>query len=115
MGGLGMGMPQVGIRKEILGKGKEEILKRGFLFACTDKSEGECLDRLLFATEKFHGPVWRLSPLRRTSTTPLRRRTREARSRYRRAARQTRCVLPQAAAGPVLTTVPGCRRLRESA
>lgn len=48
---------QVGIRKETIGKGEEEVLKRGFLFACTDKSEGECLDRLLFATGKFYGPV----------------------------------------------------------
>jgi len=50
-------MPQVGIRKEIIGKGEEEVLKRGFLFTCTDKSEGECLDRLLFATGKIYGPV----------------------------------------------------------
>jgi DNA modification methylase len=52
-----MSMPQVDIRKEIVGKDKEEVLKRGFLFACTDKSEGECLDRLLFATGKLYGPV----------------------------------------------------------
>ena len=32
-------------------------LIRGFLFACTDKSESECLDRLLFATGKLYGPV----------------------------------------------------------
>jgi len=50
-------MPQVDIRKEIIGKDKEDVLKRGFLFACTDKSEGECLDRLLFATGKLYGPV----------------------------------------------------------
>lgn len=30
---------------------------RGFLFACTSKSEAECLDQLVFATEKFYGPV----------------------------------------------------------
>jgi len=47
----------VGIRKEITGKGEEGVLKRGFLFACTDKSESECLDRLLFATGKIYGPV----------------------------------------------------------
>jgi len=52
-----MSMPQVDIRKEIIGKDKEEVLKRGFLFACTDKSEGECLDRLFFATGKLYGPV----------------------------------------------------------
>jgi DNA modification methylase len=32
-------------------------LIRGFLFACTDKSESECLDRLLFGTAKLYGPV----------------------------------------------------------
>lgn len=52
-----MSMPQVDIRKEITGKGEEGVLKRGFLFACTDKSESECLDRLLFATGKIYGPV----------------------------------------------------------
>jgi DNA modification methylase len=30
---------------------------RGFLFACTDKSEKECLDRLLFSTDKLYGPI----------------------------------------------------------
>jgi DNA modification methylase len=30
---------------------------RGFLFACTDKSEQECLDRLLLSTDKIYGPV----------------------------------------------------------
>ena len=30
---------------------------RGFLFACTDKSEYECLDRLLFSTDVVYGPV----------------------------------------------------------
>jgi len=50
-------MPQVDIRKEIISKGEEGILKRGFLFACTDKSEGECLGRLLFASGKIYGPV----------------------------------------------------------
>ncbi len=52
-----MSIPQVGIRKEIIGKGEDGVLKRGFLFACTNKSEGECLDRLLFATGKLYGPV----------------------------------------------------------
>jgi len=32
-------------------------LIRGFIFACTDKSESECLQRSLFATEKMYGPV----------------------------------------------------------
>jgi DNA modification methylase len=52
-----MSTSQVGIRKEIMGKGEEGVLKRGFLFACTDKSESECLDRLLLATGKIYGPV----------------------------------------------------------
>ena len=30
---------------------------RGFIFACTQKSEAECFERLLFATEKSYGPV----------------------------------------------------------
>ena len=34
-----------------------ENLIRGFLFACTNKSEEECLANLLFATEKSYGPV----------------------------------------------------------
>ena len=50
-------MQKMGIKKEITGKAEEEVLKRGFLFACTDKSEGECLDRLLFAAGKSYGPV----------------------------------------------------------
>ena len=36
---------------------KQEKLIRAFLFACTDKSEAECLDGLVFGTEKFYGPV----------------------------------------------------------
>lgn len=35
----------------------KEKLIRGFLFACTNKSEAECLDKLVFASEKFYGPV----------------------------------------------------------
>ena len=34
-----------------------EQLIRGFIFACTEKTEAECLKGLLFATEKFYGPV----------------------------------------------------------
>ena len=30
---------------------------RGFIFACTDKTEVECLNRLLFAAEQMYGPV----------------------------------------------------------
>ncbi|MBE0431093.1 MAG: DNA methylase [Dehalococcoidia bacterium] len=42
---------------EQLGSSQEEPLRRGFLFACTDDSERECLGRLLFAAEKSYGPV----------------------------------------------------------
>lgn len=42
---------------EQLGNSQGEPLKRGFLFACTDASESECLDKLLFAAERSHGPV----------------------------------------------------------
>ncbi|MBW1717736.1 MAG: DNA methylase [Deltaproteobacteria bacterium] len=37
-------------------KPKSDLI-RGFLFACTEKSEAECLERSLFATEKIYGPV----------------------------------------------------------
>lgn len=30
---------------------------RGFLFACTNKSEAECLNKYLFATDKMYGPI----------------------------------------------------------
>jgi DNA modification methylase len=36
---------------------KTERLIRGFIFACTDRSEAECLGRLLFGTEKAYGPI----------------------------------------------------------
>ena len=32
-------------------------LVRGFVFVCTNKSETECFEKLLFATEKFYGPI----------------------------------------------------------
>ncbi len=32
-------------------------LVRGFIFACTEKSEAECLKRSLFATGKVYGPI----------------------------------------------------------
>jgi DNA modification methylase len=52
-----MSTPQVDIEKETTSKREEGVLKRGFLFACTNKSEGECLDRFLFATGRIYGPV----------------------------------------------------------
>jgi DNA modification methylase len=36
---------------------KADQLVRGFIFACTDRSETECLGRLLFGTEKGYGPI----------------------------------------------------------
>jgi len=36
---------------------KEKQLIRGFLFACTQKIENECLNRLLFGTDRVYGPV----------------------------------------------------------
>lgn len=35
----------------------KEKLTRGFIFACTKKTEAECFDRLLFGTEKVYGPI----------------------------------------------------------
>lgn len=35
----------------------EEPLIRGFLFACTNKTEKECFERSLLGTEKFYGPI----------------------------------------------------------
>ena len=35
----------------------EEPLVRGFLFACTNKTEKECFERSLFGTERFYGPI----------------------------------------------------------
>ena len=35
----------------------EKVLTRGFLFACTKDTEGECFKRKIFATEKSYGPV----------------------------------------------------------
>ena len=36
---------------------EQDLPIRGFIFACTNKSESECLSRLLFATDKIYGPV----------------------------------------------------------
>jgi len=46
------------ITKQKLIKNDETmLLKRGFLFACTNKSESECLNGLVFGTEKVYGPI----------------------------------------------------------
>jgi len=36
---------------------QEEQLTRGFIFACTEETESECLSRLLFGTDRVYGPV----------------------------------------------------------
>jgi len=36
---------------------EEEQLIRGFIFACTKKTEAECLHRLLFGTDRVYGPI----------------------------------------------------------
>lgn len=35
----------------------EEQLTRGFIFACTKKTEDECFSRLLFGTDRVYGPI----------------------------------------------------------
>jgi len=35
----------------------KDPLIRGFLFACTDKSEAECLEKSLFGTDKVYAPI----------------------------------------------------------
>lgn len=37
-------------------KNKQKLI-RGFIFACTEKSEAECIRRSLFATGKMYGPI----------------------------------------------------------
>jgi hypothetical protein len=44
-------------QREPIGNNETMHLKRGFLFACTNKSQAECLNNLVFATEKAYGPV----------------------------------------------------------
>lgn len=39
-----------------MGENKEQLI-RGFVFASTKKTEEECLEKLLFGTEKFYGPI----------------------------------------------------------
>lgn len=36
---------------------QEEQLIRGFVFACTEETESECISRLLFGTEKGYGQL----------------------------------------------------------
>jgi len=37
-------------------KDKEQPI-RGFIFACTNKTEGECFERLLFGAQKTYAPI----------------------------------------------------------
>jgi SAM-dependent methyltransferase len=49
---------EVGLSKTTVMNGKDKgQLIRGFIFACTNKSEVECLERSLFATDKVYGPI----------------------------------------------------------
>jgi len=52
-----IGAPKKDNTKEMIDRKKAEVLTRGFLFACTSDTEAECLDRMLFATEKSYGPI----------------------------------------------------------
>ena len=52
-----IGTPKKDNTKEMIDRKKTEVLTRGFLFACTSDTEAECLDRMLFATEKSYGPI----------------------------------------------------------
>ena len=53
---IGMDMVQVDKREMVI-RNDEKVLTRGFLFACTSKTEEECFNRSLFATEKAYGPI----------------------------------------------------------
>ena len=45
------GCSRMQVKENTAKETKSEQLVRGFLFACTNKSEAECLKGLLFATE----------------------------------------------------------------
>jgi len=45
------------VQENMTTEAKSEQLIRGFLCACTNKSEAECLNGLLFATGKSYGPI----------------------------------------------------------
>jgi hypothetical protein len=36
---------------------QEERIIRGFIFASTKKTESECLNKLIFGTDRVYGPV----------------------------------------------------------
>jgi len=42
---------------ELFKKQEENKPIRGFIFTCSNKTEKECLDRLLFGTDRIYGPV----------------------------------------------------------
>lgn len=43
--------------KSVIREKPEGQLIRGFIFACTKKSEAECFRRLLFGTDKVYAPI----------------------------------------------------------
>lgn len=45
------------VQKALIQNSELMLLRRGFLFACTNASEDECLNKLLLATEKTYGPI----------------------------------------------------------
>jgi len=45
------------VQKELSQDRERGLLRRGFLFACTNKSEAECLNGHVFGTEKLYGPI----------------------------------------------------------
>lgn len=54
-----------GIELETMKSSQEYMIKetskgeliRGFIFACTEKTEAECFERLLFGTDRVYGPI----------------------------------------------------------
>ena len=52
-----VGAPKKDNTKEMIDRKEAEVLRRGFLFACTSGTEAECLDRMLLAPEKSYGPI----------------------------------------------------------
>ena len=50
-------MTKTANRGKITFTNEEKLLTRGFLFACTSKTEEECFNKMAFATEKTYGPI----------------------------------------------------------
>ena len=45
------------LKKNAMKNANKEQLIRGFIFACTKKTEAECFEKLLFGTERVYGPI----------------------------------------------------------